>query len=70
MKGVILSGGKGTRLAPVTLDYPKQLLPVMGKPILFYTIEYMIEAAEKGDKNSLYFVAKAYDTGIGLIKNE
>jgi glucose-1-phosphate thymidylyltransferase len=44
MKGVILSGGKGTRLAPVTLDYPKQLLPVMGKPILFYTIEYLLEA--------------------------
>lgn len=30
--------------------------------------EYMIEAAEKGDKNSLYFVAKAYETGLGLSK--
>ena len=43
-KGVILSGGKGTRLAPITLDYPKQLLPIMGKPILFYTIEYLLKA--------------------------
>lgn len=31
--------------------------------------DYMIEAAEKGDKNSLYFVAKAFDTGVGLSKN-
>jgi hypothetical protein len=30
--------------------------------------DYMIEAAEKGDKNSLYFVAKAYETGLGLSK--
>jgi glucose-1-phosphate thymidylyltransferase len=44
MKGVILSGGKGTRLAPITLDYPKQLLPVMGKPIIYYTIDYLLEA--------------------------
>lgn len=44
MKGVILSGGKGTRLAPVTLECPKQLLPIMGKPILFYSIEYLIKA--------------------------
>lgn len=44
MKGVILSGGKGTRLAPVTLDFPKQLIPVMGRPILFYSIDYLIKA--------------------------
>jgi dTDP-glucose pyrophosphorylase len=33
MKGVILSGGKGLRLAPITTAYPKQLLPVQGKAI-------------------------------------
>lgn len=41
MKGVILSGGKGTRLAPLTLNYPKQMVPVLGKPILFHCIEYL-----------------------------
>ncbi len=44
MKGVILAGGKGTRLAPITDDYPKQLVPVLGKPILFYSIEYLLNA--------------------------
>jgi glucose-1-phosphate thymidylyltransferase len=41
MKGVILSGGKGSRLAPITDDYPKQLLPIMGKPVLFHCIDYL-----------------------------
>ena len=32
--------------------------------------DYMVEAAEKGDKYSLYYVAKAFDNGIGLSKNK
>jgi len=38
-KAVILAGGKGTRLYPVTREIPKPLLPVRGKPILYYAIE-------------------------------
>lgn len=45
MKGVILSGGKGSRLAPITDDYPKQLLPVLGKPILCHCIDHLRRAA-------------------------
>jgi len=41
LKGVILSGGKGSRLSPITDDYPKQLLPILGKPILFHCIEHL-----------------------------
>lgn len=44
MKGVILSGGKGSRLAPVTDNYPKQLIPVLGKPILFHCIDHLKKA--------------------------
>ncbi len=44
MKGVILSGGKGSRLAPITDDYPKQLIPVLGKPILLHCIDYLRSA--------------------------
>lgn len=44
MKGVVLSGGTGSRLRPITFSMAKQLVPIANKPILFYGLEDLAEA--------------------------
>ncbi len=41
MQAVILSGGLGTRFRPLTLETPKPMIPVMGRPYLEYQLQYL-----------------------------
>ena len=74
-KGIILAGGLGTRLSPITKSVSKQLLPVYDKPLIFYplsvlmlcNIKNILIIVRKGEKKNFQAaLGNAKDLGINL----
>ena len=68
MKGIVLAGGSGTRLYPLTLVTSKQLLPVYDKPMIYYpqfgiSLEYAVQKSPDG-------IAQAFIIGEGFLKGD
>ena len=72
MKGLVLAGGKGSRLRPITHSRAKQLVPVANKPILFYGIEQLRDAGVSeivvvtGDTGDEVEAALGDGSGLGV----
>ena len=65
MKAVVMAGGEGTRLRPLTSNRPKPLVPILGKPIAQHIIEHLARAGITEIVVTLYYLAEEIQNYFG-----
>lgn len=65
MQAIIMAGGRGSRLMPLTKDLPKPLVPILDKPILHYTIEKLKETGITDIILTLGYLGKKIEQTLG-----
>lgn len=70
LKAVVMAGGKGTRLRPITYSIPKPLVPIAGKPCIGYTLDSYYRAGIKDAIITTGYKFESLITGVLTFKNE